>query len=34
LFADDPDFRVTWFGTNELFLNALFYSRAFPPPAE
>ena len=34
LFADDPNFRATWFGTNKLFLNALFYSRAFQPPAE
>jgi len=34
LFADDPNFRATWFGTNKLFLNALFYSRAFQPPVE
>jgi len=34
LFADDPNFRATWFGTNKLFLNALFFSRAFQPPAE
>ncbi len=25
LFADDPNFRGTWYGTNKLFLNALFY---------
>lgn len=34
LFADDPNFRGTWFGTNKLFLNALFFSRAFDPPLE
>jgi len=34
LFADDPNFRATWFGTNKLFLNALFYSKAFQPPVE
>jgi len=34
LFADDPNFRATWFGTNKLFLNALFLSKAFQPPAE
>jgi hypothetical protein len=34
LFADDPNFRATWFGTNKLFMNALFYSKAFEPPAE
>jgi hypothetical protein len=31
LFADDANFRATWFGANKLFLNALFYSRAFQP---
>ena len=25
LFSDDPNFRGTWYGTNKLFLNALFY---------
>ena len=25
MFADDPNFRGTWFGTNKLFLNALFF---------
>lgn len=25
LFSDDPNFRGTWFGTNKLFLNALFF---------
>jgi hypothetical protein len=26
LFADNPNFRGTWFGTNKLFFNALFMS--------
>ncbi len=34
LFADDPNFRGIWYGTNKLFLNALFFSRAFDPPPE
>lgn len=29
LFADDPNFRAIWYGTNKLFLNALFFSKAF-----
>jgi hypothetical protein len=32
LFADDPNFRGIWYGTNKLFLNALFFSKAFDPP--
>ncbi|MEE4276974.1 MAG: M14 family zinc carboxypeptidase [Halieaceae bacterium] len=32
LFADDPNFRGTWYGTNKLFMNALFFSTAFDPP--
>ena len=24
-FSDDPNFRGTWYGTNKLFLNAIFY---------
>ncbi|MDH4107455.1 MAG: M14 family zinc carboxypeptidase [Gammaproteobacteria bacterium] len=32
LFADDPNFRAIWYGTNKLFLNALFFSKAFEPP--
>ncbi len=24
-FADNPNFRGTWYGTNKLFLNALFF---------
>ena len=34
LFADDPNFRGIWYGTNKLFLNALFFSNAFEPPRE
>lgn len=34
LFADNPNFRGTWYGTNKLFLNALFFSKAFEPPRE
>ena len=34
LFADNPNFRGYWYGTNKLFLNALFFSRAFDPPVE
>ena len=32
LFADDPNFRATWYGTNKLFLNSLFFSSLFNPP--
>ena len=34
LFADDPNFRGIWYGTNKLFMNALFFSKAFEPPRE
>jgi hypothetical protein len=34
LFADNPNFRGYWYGTNKLFLNALFFSRVFQAPAE
>ncbi|MDJ0941267.1 MAG: hypothetical protein QNJ00_16015, partial [Woeseiaceae bacterium] len=34
LFADNPNFRGYWYGTNKLFLNALFFSRAFDAPDE
>ncbi|MEX2257679.1 MAG: M14 family zinc carboxypeptidase [Woeseia sp.] len=34
LFADDPNFRAIWYGTNKLFLNALFFSKAFEPLPE
>lgn len=31
LFADNPNFRATYFGTSKLFMNALFFSKAFAP---
>ncbi|MDX1480858.1 MAG: M14 family zinc carboxypeptidase [Woeseiaceae bacterium] len=34
LFADDPNFRGIWYGTNKLFINALFFSKAFDPLPE
>ena len=34
LFADDPNFRAIWYGSNKLFLNALYFSKAFDPPAD
>jgi len=34
LFADDPNFRAIWYGTNKLFLNALFFSKAFDAPVK
>ena len=34
LFADDPNFRAIWYGTNKLFLNSLFFSQAFDPPRD
>ncbi|MBT8099817.1 MAG: peptidase, partial [Gammaproteobacteria bacterium] len=34
LFADNPNFRGYWYGTNKLFLNALFFSTVFEAPAE
>ena len=34
LFADNPNFRGYWYGTNKLFLNALFFSTAFEAPDE
>jgi len=34
LFADNPNFRGTWYGTNKLFMNSLFFSKAFEPPPE
>ncbi|MEY2595863.1 MAG: hypothetical protein RI965_1135 [Bacteroidota bacterium] len=35
MFADEPNFRGTWYGTNKLFLNALFYGSLIniPQPA-
>ncbi len=32
LFADDPNFRATFLGTSRLFLNSLYWSRAFNAP--
>ena len=34
LFADNPNFRGYWYGTNTLFLNALFFSTVFEAPEE
>jgi hypothetical protein len=31
LFADNPNFRATWYGTNKLFLNALFFGSLITP---
>lgn len=33
LFADNPNFRGYWYGTNKLFMNALFFSKLFDAPA-
>jgi len=35
MFADEPNFRGAWYGTNKLFLNALFYGSLIniPQPA-
>ncbi len=33
LFADNPNFRGVWWGTNKLFLNALFYGSLINVPA-
>jgi hypothetical protein len=32
-FADNPNFRGTWYGTNKLFLNALFFASNINVPA-
>jgi hypothetical protein len=32
LFSDNPNFRGTWYGTNKLFLNALFYGSLMNVP--
>jgi hypothetical protein len=32
MFADDPNFRGTWYGTNKLFLNALFFGSLITVP--
>lgn len=33
LFSDNPNFRGTWYGTNKLFLNALFFGSISNVPA-
>jgi hypothetical protein len=33
MFADDPNFRGIWYGTNKLFLNALFFGSLIRVPA-
>ncbi len=33
LFSDNPNFRGTWYGTNKLFLNALFFGSLIGVPA-
>jgi hypothetical protein len=32
-FADNPNFRGFWYGTNKLFLNALFFGNVITIPA-
>jgi len=32
MFADDPNFRGSWYGTNKLFLNALFFGSLINVP--
>ena len=32
LFADNPNFRGTWYGTNKLFLNGIFYGANISVP--
>ena len=32
LFADNPNFRAYFFGTNKLFMNSLFFSKVFESP--
>ncbi|MFM7329070.1 MAG: hypothetical protein ACKO3B_10100, partial [Bacteroidota bacterium] len=32
LFADNPNFRGIWYGTNKLFLNALFFGHLVSMP--
>ncbi|NNC78467.1 MAG: hypothetical protein HKN77_10920, partial [Woeseiaceae bacterium] len=34
LFADNPNFRGYWYGTNKLFMNALFFSTVFDEPED
>ena len=32
LFADNPNFRGSWYGTNKLFLNAIFFGNNINVP--
>ncbi|MBL7866072.1 MAG: hypothetical protein JNK10_14420, partial [Cyclobacteriaceae bacterium] len=32
MFADNPNFRGTWYGTNKMFLNALFFGPLISAP--
>ena len=32
LFADNPNFRAYFYGTNKLFMNSLFFSKGFQRP--
>ena len=32
IFADNPNFRGSWFGTNKLFLNAIFFGNNISVP--
>ncbi len=34
MFTDDPNFRGTWYGTNKLFLNAIFYGSNISVPQQ
>ena len=34
LFADNPNFRGSWYGTNRLFLNALFFGNHISVPVD
>ena len=34
MFADNPNFRGSWYGTNRLFLNALFLGDKIQVPSE
>ena len=32
MFADNPNFRGSWYGTNKLFLNAIFFGNNINVP--
>ena len=34
VFADNPNFRGTWYGTNKLFLNAIFLGDNISVPSK